>query len=93
MKNCIILFFFITTSCFSQKIINVVEPYVLIDTDKNIGNINDELVVQRVDESNNIKDIGIIKIIKFSQSKTAAKILHEFKGYNIEIGDYLQGNL
>lgn len=91
MKKILILFFIIPSLCSSQKIIKVVQSYVLIDTDKNIGNINDELIVQRLNDDNSITDIGKIQIVKFAQNKTAAKILMEFGNNKIRVNDSIKG--
>lgn len=90
MKKLILLFFLISTSCFSQRITKIVESYVLIDTDKNIGKKDDEIIVQRLDHNMNIINIGKLRIVKFAQGKTAAQIIKEYEGYKITVGDYLE---
>jgi len=83
------LMIIIYNTCYAQKIIKVVDQYVLIDTDKNIGKVNDIITVQRKDINQHIIDIGKIQIIKFSKGMTAAKIIFEYGNHKIKNGDYL----
>lgn len=87
-------FIFITIGCltynvYAQKIIRIVRPYVLIDTDKNIGKIGETKFVYR-DKVGERIEIGKIVIIKFKDNMTACKI--ELEYLNISIGDFVLTN-
>lgn len=81
----IIFLFALYHLCFSQRIIKVIPNYVLIDTDKNIGNLGDTLEIQRI-ENGKITDAGRVKIVKFGDGKTACSTLPNY--FNIlKVGD------
>jgi len=82
----IIILFISANFLFAQKIIKIVNDYVLIDTDKNIGELNEEIYVYRNDNL----IIGKIVIVKFSLRRTAGKILGVRENYKIRIGDYVK---
>jgi len=88
-KMILFIIIIISNTCYAQKIIKVVDQFVLIDTDQNIGNSNDVIIVQRMDIDDHIVNIGKIQIIKFVKGMTAAKVIHEYNGYKIKTGDYL----
>jgi hypothetical protein len=84
-KKSIIFIFLFVNQIFSQQIIKVIDNYVLIDTDQNIGRLNDEVKVYS--EINGVvRNIGLISIVKFKNGMTAAKIL---KG-NIHVGNFVK---
>ena len=93
MKSTIILFLIsiiIPIKLNAQKIIKIKHPYVLISCNKGkIGKLNDNLIVYRKKNNNDIK-IGKVKIVKFRNEKMAAKILKE--NQKIMIGDFVKKN-
>lgn len=78
-------------SVHAQKIVKMVQNYVLIDTDNNLGKLDDELQVYRY-ENNRKVEVGTVQIRKFSQGKTAAKILSAENGNSIRLGDLVEGS-
>ena len=75
MKKIVFIFLILVFNCPlpCQTIINLVDDYVLIDTDK-LGKVGDVLTVERF-ENGIAFEIGKVKIITFAQGKTAAKII------------------
>jgi len=74
---------------FAQKIIKVVPKFVLIDTDQNIGKLGDELNVYRDTSTGRIK-VGKIKLLKFSNGQTGARIVWIEPGLSVSVGDIVQ---
>jgi len=83
---CLILFY---QAVHSQNIIKIIPDYVLIDTDKNIGSVGDTLITYR---SLTHKDVvtGYLKIVRFHNGKTAAKIIEESYIYKISQRDFVK---
>jgi hypothetical protein len=84
----LILFTICITSAHAQIIIKTVKEYVLIDTDTNIGSLNEKIRVYRLHRKDVI-DVGQIQIVKFKDGKTAAKIIKENRGFRILKGDFV----
>ena len=76
-------------SLHAQKIIKIFKNYVLIDTDNNLGNIDDNLKVYRY-QNNRKLEVGTALIRKFKQGQTAARIITENSGYHIRVGDLIE---
>ena len=74
---------------FAQKIIKVIPKFVLIDTDQNIGKLGDELNVYQDTDDGQIQ-VGRIKILKFSNGQTGARIVSIEPGLSISVGDRVQ---
>ena len=70
----------------NNKIIRRASDYALIGTDKGIGAVNDEIAVYRMTD-NGVVQIGKMKILKFQNGQTAARITEEVAGYAISAGD------
>lgn len=83
------IFLFSVASLHAQKIIKVTPHYVLIDTADGIGQLNETVLIKRnVDQK--IIAIGTIKLVKFHNGKTVAKIIQELEPYHVEIGDFVK---
>jgi hypothetical protein len=67
----------------------VITGYVLIDTDQGIGKINDILQIYRMDYNTEIY-IGQIRLRKFQNGKTGAKIIYTEPGYKMQVGDFVK---
>ncbi len=76
---------------FAQKIIKVIPKFVLIDTDQNIGKLGDELNVYRNTNDGRIQ-VGRIKILRFSNGQTGARIVWIEPGLSISVGDRVQND-
>lgn len=76
----------LSSFAFSQRVSKVIPGYLLIDTDKNLGKLNQLIKIYRQTDEGHIF-IGKAKIIKFDQGKTGAKIIFIKAGYSIKIGD------
>jgi len=85
------LFLLLSSSAFGQRVIKVIPGYLLIDTDKNLGKLNQLIKIYRQTDEDTIF-IAKAKIIKFDQEKTGAKIIFIKKGYSIRVGDLVGKN-
>lgn len=86
MISCIMV---VVQASFAQEIIKVIPKFVLIDTDQNIGKIGDVLTVYRETVSGPIQ-IGKVRVLKFSEGNTGAKIIRIEPGLSISVGDFVQ---
>ncbi len=77
---------FCCTRLFAQKVVRVQEPYVLLDTDREIGNIGDEIRIEREIKGRMI-NIGTIKLVRFQKGQAAGRIMRLTKPYRILVGD------
>ena len=86
----LVVFFFvpIPLRLNAQRIIKRVKNYILIDTDIGLGEVGNKMEIKRKDNMNTIV-IGIARIVKFVDGKTAAEILNEKKGFVISVGDFV----
>jgi len=88
-KLFIVTLFPITISpLYSQIVIKTIPNYVLIDTDKNIGKLNEVVNIYRL-KGDRVVYVGKVKILKFANGKTGAKVVHTEKGYRIKKGDFV----
>jgi len=85
IKKILLIFSFVSLLN-AQNIIKVTSKYILIDTDKNLGQISDILLIQRNINGMN-KYIGAAKIVKFKNGKTAAEIFRIKPSASIRPGD------
>ncbi len=84
----LILCFIFTSSVFSQKIIKVKKPYVLIDISKNSGyQIGDEFLVYHPIADGEDKLVGVVELMVFKSDQCAAKIIKESITTEIQVGD------
>lgn len=67
-------------------IVKIVSDYVLVDADSEIGEINEIVRVHRRTEQGFV-DVGRVKLFRFRDGKTAAKIVREAERFQIQIGD------
>ena len=81
-KILLLMLLYFPLLCYPQKVIKIVENYVLIDTQKDLGEIGDILNVYRIVHANEVK-IGSVVIVQFKNNMTACEIL---QGY-IRVGD------
>lgn len=79
----------VVQASFTQEIIKVIPKFVLINTDQNIGKIGDVLNVYRETMSGLIQ-IGKVRVVKFSEGNTGAKIIRIEPGLSISVGDFVQ---
>lgn len=90
LRTKFILYFLIL--CFSslnaQVIIKVIPGYVLIDTDTGIGDLNEKIEVYRL-KGDGVIPVGQVRIIRFRQGQTAAKIVSMESGFAIIVGDFV----
>ncbi len=75
----------------AQKVIRIIEDYVLIDTDIGIGGLREEIPVYRsIDGS--IVTVGQVRIVSFRDGLTAAKVVSTEPGFEIRAEDYVRFN-
>ncbi len=79
------------TSQPENRIVRKISDYVLIGSDQGLGNIQDIDTVFRM-TSSGVVEIGTVQIIKFQNGQTAARILEERAGYEIQPGDFVRGS-
>jgi hypothetical protein len=65
--------------------------YILIDTDIDIGKLNDLITISR-NLNQRIETVGRVKLIRFKNGKSIAAIVDEFSPYHIKIGDYVDAS-
>jgi len=82
-----LIFILNTSSLWSQRIVKIMDNLVLIDTDVNIGNIDDEVEIQRIMNSY-VVTVGIVKLRKFGNGKTAASIVKIYQ--KLQVGDFVK---
>ena len=86
------LIFYFLSLCFSslnaQIIIKVIPGYVLINRDTGIGNLNEKIKVYRF-QGDRMIPVGQVRIIRFHQGQTAAKIVSVEPGLKIVVGDFV----
>ena len=68
------------------SIIKIISDYVLIDADSKIGEINEIVRVHRKTKQGFV-DVGRVKLFRFRDGKTAARIVREAERFQIQIGD------
>ena len=69
-----------------NTIVRRVSDYILVGTDRGIGAIDDEIAVYRMTDSG-VVQVGRIRIVKFQNGQTAARVSEEKDGYQIAVGD------
>lgn len=80
--------FVFTSSVFSQTIIKVKNPYVLIDISENSGyQIKDQFLVYHPIEGEEDKLVGVVELMAFREDQCAAKIIKESVSTKIQEGD------
>ncbi|MBN2013277.1 hypothetical protein JW960_28360 [candidate division KSB1 bacterium] len=90
--KCSILFTFlflsliVVSDTWAQYIQKVVKGYVIIDTDHGIGKMNDFVQVRR-QVGVRVVDVGIVKLVKMANGRTAAKIIKQIRP--IRPGDFV----
>ena len=84
-----VLMFSVQPAFGAGRIIKRVSNYVLIDTDQGVGGVGNVLMVYR-DLFNETQRTGSVRIVRFKSGQTAAKIIEETVGLNIEVGDYVK---
>ena len=89
LKYIILLVCFVfASSVFSQKIIKVKKPYVLIDISRESGyRVGDELLVYHPGEEDEDKLVGVVELVVFKADECAAKIIKESVSTKIQVGD------
>jgi hypothetical protein len=70
----------------NNSVVRRASDYVLIGTDKGIGEVNDEIAVYRMTNTG-VVQIGRVKILKFQNGEAAARIIEEKAGYQVSAGD------
>jgi len=84
------LCFVFTSSVFSQKIIKVKKPYVLIDISRDSGyQIGDECLVYHPIEGEEDKLVGVVELMAYKENQCAAKIIKESTTMDIQEGDII----
>ncbi len=84
------LCFVFTSSVFSQKIIKVKRPYVLIDISRDSGyQIGDECLVYHPIEGGEDKLVGVVELMAYKENQCAAKIIKESTTMDIQEGDII----
>ena len=74
----------------SGRVIKVIPNYVLIDRDVGLGKLNDDILIQRWTQDGVI-NVGKVKLLRFKDGKTGAKILEEYNDLKMQIGDAIEG--
>jgi len=92
LKYIILLVCFVfASSVFSQKIVKVKKPYVLIDISRESGyRVGDELLVYHPGEEDEDKLVGLVELITFKGDECAAKIIKESVTTKIQVGDVIK---
>jgi len=71
-----------------QKIVGVIQEYVIIDTDVGIREDPKSVKVYRMIDQNNVY-VGKIDLVEFQDRLAVARIIKEEEGSNIEVGDFV----
>ena len=74
----------------SKKVVRVRSEYILIGTEQGVGNVNDIIQIQRATDRG-LVNVGMVKIIRFNNGMTAARIMSEERGMKIRVGDFVEG--
>jgi len=69
-----------------NTIVRRVSDYILVGTDQGVGAVNDEIAVYRMTDSG-VVQVGKMKIVRFQNGQTAARVTEEKEGYQIAVGD------
>lgn len=79
-----------SSSVFSQKVVKVKRPYVLVEMSKRKDfKVGDQLLVFRSGFDSEDKLIGLIKILVFKNNQCATEIVKENTTDHIQVGDYV----
>ena len=70
----------------AQHVVRVVEGYILIDTDKGLGNPEAFIWISRI-QGNRMISVGRARIIKFHGGRTAARVVSSVSGRKPRVND------
>ncbi len=89
-KNFIFICLFLCNiPLYAQYITKIIPQYVLIDRDTGIGRLNEEIDVYRL-VGEKVIHVGKVKILRFEQGRTGAKIVYVNPGMQITVGDFVR---
>ncbi len=74
---------------YAQYITKIIPQYVLINRDTGVGERNEEVDVFRL-VGDRVVHVGKVKILRFEQGKTAARIIYVNPGMQIVVGDFVR---
>ena len=76
----------------SKKVTRIRDDFVLIGTDRGVGEVNEIVRIQRLTDQG-VVNVGAIQIARFRDGLTAARIVSEESGMQIQVGDFVEGYL
>ena len=76
----------------TKKVTRIRDDFVLIGTDRGVGEVDEIVRIQRLTDQG-VVTVGAVQIARFRDGLTAARIVSEENGMQIQVGDFVEGYL
>jgi|GEM_PF-3154480 len=75
-----------------KRVTRIRDDFVLIGTDQGVGEVDEIVRIQRLTDQG-VVNVGAVQITRFRDGLTAARIVSEENGMQIQVGDFVEGYL